>query len=158
MKDPIKFNLILYRLEIEAGINEIIMDALMASANKQAEPKPTLAEIVDNGKKKMMEAVECVIAKHEDDLKVIDNRIKLEVKTAQDSIGRYGNCNESRILLRNAAMMRSGHEQYLDSLVNGFAPRSLTGDANPIEQVNCHQMMALGQCQPQQRGIFGGWS
>jgi hypothetical protein len=65
MNDPIKFNLILYRSEIEAGINEIIMDALMASASKQAKPKPTLAEIVIEGKEKMMSAVECVIAKHE---------------------------------------------------------------------------------------------
>jgi hypothetical protein len=120
--------------------------------------KPTLAEIVDNGRQRMVKAVECVIAKHESELKVIDKRIKLEIKTARDSIGRYGNCSESRRLLRSAAMMRSRHEQYLDSLVNGFLPRNLSDDRSPLEQAHRHQMMALGQCQSQQQSIFGGWS
>jgi hypothetical protein len=87
--------------------------------------KPTLTEIVDNGKQMMMRAVECVITKHERELKVINNRIKLESKSALASIARTGNCHGDMHSYRMAALMRSGHEQYLDSLVGGFAPREL---------------------------------
>jgi hypothetical protein len=66
----------------------------------EALAKPTLTEIVDNGKQKMMKAVECVIAKHEKELKAIDDKIKLESKSALASIGRYGNCHDSLHSLR----------------------------------------------------------
>ena len=84
------------------------------SEQYQEQTKPSLTEIVDNGKQKMMEAVEYVIAKHEKELKAIDNKIKLESKSALASIGRYGNCHDSMHSLMMAVMRSDAHSQYLD--------------------------------------------
>jgi hypothetical protein len=101
-------------------LNQISVAISLYNKLAKEEPKPTLTEIVDDGKQRMIAAVDCVIAKHEAkheaELKAIDNRIKLESKSALASIGRYGNCHGDMHSLRMDAMMRSRQEQYLDSL------------------------------------------
>jgi Mg2+ and Co2+ transporter CorA len=86
----------------------------MADNSQTEQPKLTLTEIVGDGKQKMVDAVECVIAKHEKELKAIDNKIKLESKSALASIGRYGNCHDSMHSLMMAVMRSDAHSQYLD--------------------------------------------
>jgi|TARA_R110000851_G_scaffold272661_1_gene425380 Mg2+ and Co2+ transporter CorA len=86
--------------------------------------KPTLTEIVDNGKQMMSVAVERVITKHEKELKVINNKIKLESKSELASIARTGNCRDQMHSLMmaaigNDAMLNNNHQRYLDSLSKG---------------------------------------
>jgi hypothetical protein len=91
----------------------------MADIAKAEEPRLTLTEIVDNGKQMIIEAVECVITKHEKELKVINNKIKLESKSALASIARTGTCADAVHQQRMDAMLYNNHQRYVDSLSKG---------------------------------------
>jgi Mg2+ and Co2+ transporter CorA len=96
----------------------------MAGIAKAEEPRLTFTEIVDNGKQMIIEAVECVITKHEKELKIINNKIKLESKSALASIARTGTCRDQMhslrmAAIRNDAMLYNNHQRYVDSLSKG---------------------------------------
>jgi hypothetical protein len=85
----------------------------MADTVQSEEPKPTLTEIVDDGKQRMMKAVELVIAKHEIEI----NKENKETyrftwskrESALASIGRIiGNRHDSPHSLRMDAMFGLG--------------------------------------------------
>jgi hypothetical protein len=74
------------------------------TASQTEEPKPTLTEIVNYGKQRMMKAVELVIAKHEIEINK-ENKETYKFtwskrESALASIGRYGNCHDSLHSLR----------------------------------------------------------
>jgi hypothetical protein len=104
--------------------------------------KPTLTEIVDNGKQMMMEAVDFVIAKHERNIELIKNEKAVIEKVGKwldahdDGVGKVSALSFSQLYQekKHRKMMASTNQHQLDSLANGFVPRNLSGDRSPLEQ------------------------
>jgi hypothetical protein len=129
---------------------------LMVSIADDLLPAPkvrvSVSDVISNGKVKIHDAVESVIARHEKELKAIENKAKAEKQSALESFYRSGTCADGAHQQRMAALMANGHQQYLDSLVGSFN-RSMHRVS--IDAADKQRVSALTG---QYGGVFGGWS
>ena len=104
-----------YNLGDKLTINGVVLTVM--DEGNQEDAKPTLDQIVWRGRNKMAEAVEAVIAKHEGEIKKIENDSKAEKESALISIASKGNCHDYSHSMRMQALMGNDHQRQIDMLM-----------------------------------------
>lgn len=81
------------------------------------EVSQSLDEIISEGLVRIAEAVEAVIAKHEGEIKKIDDHAKAEKESALISIASKGNCHDYNHSMRMQALMGNDHQRKIDMIM-----------------------------------------
>ena len=104
-------------------LRELLIEALKLC--ELPVPKKSLGDIVNEGQAKMHDAVEAVIARHEGEIKKIEDYAKAEKESALVVLDRYGTASASDHQRRMDALVFGPYINSLSSLGSAHSQRDL---------------------------------